>query len=129
MSDNITQYTISYKNDTFRELLPNNIDLGEFTSNSIHTYTDLLANNSKRFFERLNVHLNRQNSAMENSQLELPKRILVRPIQKVPKKIQIFSARSYKIRKKILAPQNGGRGGYTPWKIKIQRQTTRKLLG
>ena len=32
----------------------------ELISNSIHTFTDLLPNNSKHFFESLNGHMNRQ---------------------------------------------------------------------
>ena len=32
----------------------------EFISNSIHTLTELLPNNSKHFFESLNGHLKRQ---------------------------------------------------------------------
>ena len=39
------------------------------------------------------------------AQPPLPKRILVPPTQKVPKKSELFPAPTYKIRKKILAPQ------------------------
>ena len=43
-------------------------------SNSIHTFRELLPNNSKHFFESLNGHLNKtKNSEKENSQLKVRK--------------------------------------------------------
>ena len=46
----------------------------EFKLNNIHTFTELLPNNSKHFFESLNGHLNRQkNSQTENSLLKVRK--------------------------------------------------------
>ena len=46
----------------------------ELISNSIHTFKELLPNNSKHFFKSLNGHLNKiKNSEMENSQLKVRK--------------------------------------------------------
>ena len=46
----------------------------ELISNSIHTFTGLLPNNSKHCLESLNGHLNKtKNCQLENSQLKLRK--------------------------------------------------------
>ena len=55
-------------------------------------------------------------------------------IQKVPKKFGIFPACSYKTGKKNQPPTHKkylwvGGGGYIPWKIMIQIQSTTNLLG
>ena len=48
------------------------------------------------------------------------------------KKFEIFQAPSYKKQKKIIAPSKKmlvGDWEYIPWKMRIQIQTSRKLLG
>ena len=86
----------SSNTDTFREVLPNNIDL-EIMSNSIHTFTEVLPNKSQHFFESLDEHYNRQ-------EIPITKRKLGPVIQNVPRKIEIFPSPSGKIRKIFLAP-------------------------
>ena len=69
----------------------------------------------------------------ENGLVPSPKKdISSPPIQKFPKKFEIFPAPNYKIQKFFFAPQKKYLcvgGGYMPWKIRMQRQTVRKLLG
>ena len=58
----------------------------------------------------------------------LPKRNLGPPNTDGPKKIAIFPAPSYKIRKKNSRPHKiniCGWGEYIPWEIRLQIQTTR----
>ena len=43
----------------------------ELISNSIHTFTELLPNNSKHFFASSNKHLNRQKIIKENSEVKV----------------------------------------------------------
>ena len=53
---------ISQNTNTLRKVLSHNTDLFRAQiSNSIHTLTELLPNNSEHFFESFNEHLNRQN--------------------------------------------------------------------
>ena len=59
----------------------------------------------------------------------LPKGKLIRPIQKILKKFEIFPACSYKIKKNSPHKKDLWVGGeYIPWKIRIHIQTTRMLL-
>ena len=55
----------------------------ELISNSIHTFTELLANNSENLFESFNEQLNRQNSQTENS------KATVRRISKLTRNRQV----------------------------------------
>ena len=51
---------ISNNTDTFRELLPNNIDIVRAHIKQYSLFTELLPDNSKHFFESFNGNLNRQ---------------------------------------------------------------------
>ena len=49
---------MSHITDTFRGLLPKIIDFSELISKSRQTFTELLPDNRKRFFETFNGDLN-----------------------------------------------------------------------
>ena len=139
MSDNITQYTISHNNGTFKRVTTKQYWLIEnsyqtvFTLSQIYyqtivntilrvwmdNWTDNFSNGKFSTRSEKSKHTHIKQITLPSNVLEvtslydwslmalwnkmaepfLPKRILVPPTQKVPKKFKIFPGSSYKIRK------------------------------